>query len=165
VFTHQIEQLVQQIETMLTQLTDEEYSRPLAVFNDSSIGQHTRHVIEFFTELEQGYAQGFVDYDNRKRNKVLETNKAAAITSLKQIVSTGLKQDRMLQLAVRHGVAAQTEAVIATTYYRELAFAIEHTVHHMALIRIGAEQLNTVTLPAEFGVASSTQRYQSSCVQ
>lgn len=164
-FTHQIEHLVKQIEYILTQLTDEEYSRPLTVFNGSSVGQHTRHLIEFFVELERGCAQGFVDYDNRKRNKYLETNKGAAIASLKQIASTCQKQDRMLELTIRHGVTHQTEAVIATTYYRELAFAIEHTVHHMALIRIGIEQLKTVTVPIEFGVASSTQRFQSSCAQ
>jgi uncharacterized damage-inducible protein DinB len=165
VFINNIQQLVQQITEILTQLTDAEYGRPLAVFNGSSIGQHTRHVIEFFVELEKGYQQGFVDYNNRKRNIVLETDKGAALAILTDIALACNKPDKQLQLAVDYQPPHTPDVMITTTYYRELAFAIEHTVHHMALMRIGIEHLQTVAVPASFGIAASTQRFQSSCAQ
>lgn len=164
-FTIQLQHLVQQLTHTLSRLTDDEYSRPLAVFNGSSIGQHTRHVIEFFVELEKGYQQGFVDYDNRQRNKTLETDKQSALALLTELAAACNKPDKLLQLSVDFHAAPAAPAMLATTYYRELAFAIEHTVHHMALIRIGIEQVAAFPLPPEFGMAASTQRFQTACAQ
>lgn len=164
-FSNQVQYLVEQLTQILSQLTDDEYSRPLAVFNGSSIGQHTRHVIEFFVQLERGYYQGVVDYDNRKRSKLLETNKTPALALLSEMAVACNKPDRLLHLSVAFHSLQEMPAMLATTYHRELAFAIEHTVHHMALIRIGIEQINTVTIPSDFGIAASTQRFQTSCAQ
>jgi uncharacterized damage-inducible protein DinB len=165
VFTNQLQHLVKQISHILAQLTDEEYSRPLPVYNGSSIGQHARHVIEFFDELEGGYHRGFVDYNNRKRNKLLETHKASALAAFKNTVLACTKPDKSLQLSVDDHSLAAPSVTVATTYYRELVFVIEHTVHHMALVRIGVEHLQTVVVPAGFGIAASTQRHQSKCAQ
>ncbi|MES2647970.1 MAG: hypothetical protein V4717_13910 [Bacteroidota bacterium] len=163
-FINQIQQLVRQINDIISQLTDDEYSRPLNVFNGSSIGQHTRHVIEFFAELEQGYQNGLINYDNRKRNKKLETDKQFALDLLNEFTSACDKEDKHLQLSVdlQH---SPTMGMIATTYYRELAFAVEHTVHHMAFLRIGIEQVKNIAVPTDFGISASTQRYRSSCAQ
>ncbi len=149
---------------MLCQLTDEEYHRSLAVFNNCSIGQHTRHVIEFFVELEQGYEQGFVDYNQRKRDTILETNRQAAIASLQEIVTAPDRPDKSMRIAI-YNQGNEPSAVIATSYHRELAFLVDHTVHHMALIRIGVEQLQTVAVPPTFGVAASTQQHLGVCAQ
>lgn len=164
-FIHQIQHLVQQIDDIIAQLADDEYSRPLEVFNGSSIGQHTRHVIEFFAELDRGYQHGVVDYGNRKRNKELETDKKFALTLLTEITSAFNKEDKQLQLSVDFQSLPATPEMIATTYYRELAFVIEHTVHHMALLRIGIEQIKNVAVPTDFGISASTQRFRSSCAQ
>jgi len=55
---------------------------------------------------------------------------------------------------------------VDTTFNRELLYAIEHTVHHMAIIKIGM-LLNypNVTVPENFGVAESTIQYKTSCAQ
>jgi hypothetical protein len=165
VFTNQLQHLVQQLSDIFAQLTDDQYDRPLPVYNGSSIGQHVRHVIEFFHELEGGYHRGFVDYNNRKRNKLLETDKASALAALTRAISTCNKPDKSLQLPFDDHSMAMPSFVVATTYYRELVFAIDHTVHHLALIRIGVEHLQTVAIPAGFGIAASTQRHQSACAQ
>jgi hypothetical protein len=163
VFSNQIQHLVQQINAILHQLTNEEYCRPLSIFNQSTIGQHTRHIIEFFYELEKGYAQGVVNYGNRKRNKLIETDKNAAMAALNNILGVCEKPDKLLQLAINHEPLHASDAVIATTYYRELAFAMEHTLHHMAIMRIGFEQFKTIVVPKNFGFAAATLRQQIKC--
>jgi hypothetical protein len=161
VFTNQIQQLVKQLEFMLAEMTDEEYARPLAVFNGSSIGQHCRHLVEFFVELEKGYADGIVDYDNRARDPILETRRNAALLSLQEIAGKASKSDRHLQVRVARP-DEPSALFVESSYFREMSFALEHAVHHMALMRIGMEQIRNISLPAEFGVAFSTQRYRSS---
>jgi hypothetical protein len=54
---------------------------------------------------------------------------------------------------------------IPTNYYREVAYNLEHTIHHMALIRVGIREVSSVELPADFGVASSTIKYRKQCAQ
>jgi hypothetical protein len=39
----------------------------------------------------------------------------------------------------------------------------EHTIHHMALIRIGCMDIGAHMLPEGFGVAPATLQYRSKC--
>ena len=49
-----------------------------------------------------------------------------------------------------------------SSFYRELAYNIEHAIHHMALLKVAVNQtLTYIELPQNFGVASSTIRYQA----
>lgn len=160
-FTNQIQELIKQLEFLLAELADEEFARPLAVFGGSSIGQHCRHLVEFFSELEKGYAEGIVDYDNRARNRLLETSRAAALLSLAEIPNSAAKFDRPLQVRIARP-DGQPALLVHSSYFREKSFVLEHAIHHMALMRIGIEQIRDIALPAEFGVAFSTQRFRSS---
>jgi hypothetical protein len=51
-----------QLSESLKHLSDEEYSRPSAVLFSATIGQHVRHIIELFIELDKGYKSGCVNY-------------------------------------------------------------------------------------------------------
>jgi len=49
---------------------------------------------------------------------------------------------------------------IKTNALRELAYNIEHAIHHMAIIKIGINEVSPyILLPSAFGVASSTIRH------
>ena len=54
---------------------------------------------------------------------------------------------------------------IATNYHREIAYNLEHTIHHMALIRVGLTEVAKIELPENFGVASSTVKFRNQCAQ
>ena len=55
---------------------------------------------------------------------------------------------------------------VETSFDRELLYAIEHTIHHMAIIKMGILlHYPNITIPKNFGVAESTIQYKSSCAQ
>lgn len=157
--------LIHQLKELLKNLTDEQYSRSVAVLSGASIGQHIRHVIEFFQELEKGYKTGLVNYDGRKRNYTLETRRLVAIQELGGIETVVAKENKVLTLAADFGGEEGNTCEVPTNYQRELAYNLEHTIHHMALLRIGVNEVATIELPENFGVAMSTLKYRSVCVQ
>lgn len=138
------------------------YSASTPVLMGSSIGQHVRHILEFYRELEQGYPTGLVDYARRKRDLILESNPEVALAELQQLPEKLRLPAKMLRLAADYS-AFQSEIVeVETTFDRELVFNLEHAVHHMALIRIGYETQTGQRLAPEFGVAASTLTHRNS---
>jgi len=154
-----------QLKTVLQQLPDEEYQKKTALLLTASIGQHVRHMIELFTELHKGYETGLVNYDNRKRDHAIETNRQLASQLLDEILLNLERENKDLQLQACFTNKEDAPLLIQTNYYRELAYNIEHCIHHMALIRIGINALHTLEMEDSFGVASATVKYRHTCVQ
>src|SRR5260221_13682208 len=73
--TDPIRSLISQLEEMLEGLTEEEYKGKIGLLSNASIGQHTRHIIEFFFKLLRGYEKGTVNYNQRKRDAGIKTNR------------------------------------------------------------------------------------------
>jgi uncharacterized damage-inducible protein DinB len=160
-----LKNLAQRLYDSLDQLTETQYRQQTQVLFHASIGQHTRHVIELFDQLEKGYETGLVDYDNRKRDLSIENDKKVALTLLHQMKFFPERDDKPLRLAVSFGAEGGQKTTIATNYNRELIYNVEHMIHHMALIRIGIKEVAGIELPADFGVAVSTLKYQAQCAQ
>ena len=157
-----------QLAGTLEQLSGQEYMRPCQSLSDHTIGQHVRHIIELFQCLEQGYHSGTVNYEKRPRDRQIETDKALAALLLQQIHGNLSRQDRPLLLEASYDEHAPQPVHINTNYFREVAYNLEHTIHHMALIRIGIREVSTsVKLPENFGVATSTVKHkqQQQCAQ
>ena len=74
-----ISNLLEQLQYVIDELNPGQYTEPVKLLSQSSIGQHTRHILEFFVELNKGYESGMVDYDKRIRNKAIEADKDFAI--------------------------------------------------------------------------------------
>lgn len=150
---------ISQLKIVLSQISDQEYEKALPVLSYSSIGQHARHIIEFYQALFEGYASGVVNYENRQRNRLLETRRVVALDELSNIVDRINLKDKDVVLK-SHDPDQAVE--VRTTYYRELIYNLEHTVHHMAMIRIGIRQSTNLVIPADFGVAKATVQYRKS---
>ncbi|MDB5148763.1 MAG: DinB family protein [Mucilaginibacter sp.] len=160
-----ISNLLEQLQYVIDELSPVQYTEPVKLLSQSSIGQHTRHILEFFVELNKGYETGMVDYDKRIRNKNIEADKDFAITTIRQVEANIQKPDKELLLQAEYGEGEAHSAQVFSNYYRELVYNLEHTVHHMALIRIGVNAVSDVVIPDEFGVAASTLKYRKACAQ
>lgn len=154
-----------QLKLTLNQLTQDEYKQPCQTLSNATIGQHIRHIIELYQCLHNGYPNGKINYENRKRDLVIETDPRLAISLLQEIGSALNKPDKSLLLEVAYQSDSDQSVSIQSNYLRELVYNLEHTVHHMALIRVGIQDHTHVTLPTGFGIASSTLKYRQSCAQ
>ena len=119
----------------------------------------------FFLCLENGYETGIVNYEKRKRDYKIETDKDFAIQLLKDIYHRLEKPNKDLVMETEDYENTSGTILISSNYYREIAYNLEHTIHHMALIRVGINEVSSVVLPDEFGVAYSTIKFRKECVQ
>jgi len=151
-------QQLEELTELILQLSPEEYSVISSVFRNSSIGQHVRHILEFFECLVAQYDSGEIDYDLRKRDLRLEMEPAFALEKIRELQSKTHLPDR--ELRIIHGQFPDALA-IKTTFYRELLYNLEHCVHHQALIRLACLAIPGIRIPENFGVAKSTLTFNS----
>ena len=160
-----IQNVFVQLNETLNQLSDAEYIQTSKVLFNASIGQHVRHIIELFQCLETGYDTGVVNYEKRKRDYRIETNKELAAALLKEIYLRLGRPDKEIILEAEDYCESMEVVSIKSNYHRELAYNLEHTIHHMALIRVGISEVSSIVLPDEFGVAYSTVKFRQQCAQ
>ena len=155
-----------QLTVSLDQLSAEQYAQECQSLFSASIGKHLRHIIELFQSLDNGYHDGIVNYDKRKRDVRIESDKDFALSLLNEIRDGLNKPDKDLVLESSYDEDSGEILSIKTNYNREIAYNLEHTIHHMALIRIGIHEVSAIQLPENYGVASSTIRHrQTTCAQ
>lgn len=157
--------ILDQLADLVKQIREQDFSRPIETLSSSTVGQHLRHTLEFFTCLEHGCSQGLVNYDKRSHDKIIESDKYVALSTIARIKDFVASQaeDVKLKLEVGYDLKREQFVAIDTNFTRELVYNIEHAVHHMALIKIGVKEVATyVDLPLDFGIAASTIRYKES---
>jgi len=157
-------ELLDQLDQIIDQCKQEDFSRPLNELSDSTFGQHVRHTLEFFICLFDARNEKVINYDNRKHDQLIETDKKLAqsvITSIGDFLNQNA-EDFEVSFVANYTEANGNNQSMKSSYFRELAYNIEHAIHHMALMKIAINQsLSYIELPANFGVASSTVRYRS----
>ncbi|HEY4628533.1 MAG TPA: DinB family protein [Flavobacterium sp.] len=147
---------------LLNQLSKREYSNPCIELSNATIGEHTRHIIEMFQCLEKQYDLGIVNYDNRKRDILIQTDADCAIQNILEIKNNLEKENKNIDL---QQVIDGEEIVIKSNYFRELLYNLEHCIHHQALIKVAILKFENVNIDENFGVARSTIEYRKQCAQ
>ncbi len=125
-----------------------------------SIGQHSRHIVEFYEQFLMTYQIGEINYDLRKRNPTLELNHLNCIGLIDDIISKLNHLDLIKDMPIK---VTNNFSDHLSTVGRELMFLNEHAVHHLALIRIIAESKGYSFHEMEnFGISNSTLLYRKS---
>jgi hypothetical protein len=152
--------LLEELKQVINQLDIQSYSKALELLSGSTIGQHTRHILEFYQCFIEGFSSGEVDYDLRKRNLLIETSPDFACEIIDIINKTILEiSDQKILLKFSNSDEYQ---FISSSVERELVYNIEHAIHHMAIIKIAIKNhFSDIILPENFGVAPSTVKYHN----
>ncbi len=161
-----ITKLFDQIQQVLNQLTDIEYTNHNKALLNATIGQHVRHIIELYIELNNGYENGIVNYELRKRSLQIESDKNFAGNQLNILAKSLNKVDKELLLETDYSMNNLSKIQVQTNYFRELIYNLEHTVHHMALMRVALLSYKSIKVTDDFGVAVSTIKFKNEvCAQ
>ena len=72
-------EIIEQLTNLAEKLSQDDFTRPLAVLMESSIGMHYRHIIEFYEVMISGAGTGEINYDSRKHDHELEQSRENAL--------------------------------------------------------------------------------------
>lgn len=157
-----------EIKKVLLQLTDEQYRFSSTTLFGATIGQHVRHILEFYQSVFKGLEKKVINYDRRERNLLIENNANYAIEII-EIINAQLainNEDEVLYLEGNFCADGCQDLKIQTSFYRELAYCLEHSIHHQALIKIGLMEIECLSFVDDtFGLAPATIRYRKLCAQ
>ncbi|PBQ30574.1 hypothetical protein CNR22_01900 [Sphingobacteriaceae bacterium] len=150
------------VQSILSQIKDEDYTSALTTLKGASIGKHIRHIVEFYECLLFNTGNTIVNYDTRKRNLLLEENVKYTEDFITEIIDTLMKIEGNTRVLLVSNYQDQN-ITMESSVYREITYNIEHTVHHLAIISIVIPlHFNYINLSANFGYADSTIQYLKS---
>lgn len=157
--------IVTQITNLLDCVDTKAYKQPLNIFKGSTLGQHFRHILDFYQCLLNGLDQSLVDYSSRQRDPKAE-------------IDPGYARQAFMNLAVSVDQLPESQTVMVRTDFfndeknrrpivqssigRELMFAYDHAVHHLAMIKIGiGVACPDLELDENLGMAPATVKYRA----
>ena len=77
---------LQVLKRILQRLDDTQYDAPLQVLSNATIGQHVRHVLEFYLCLLNSVESGSVNYDNRQRDLALQSHVQNGVNTIEHLI-------------------------------------------------------------------------------
>lgn len=149
---------------LLDTLDNQLYAQPLDIFKGSSIGQHFRHILDFYLCLIKGIREGKVDYTNRDRNPMAETDvyfTKRAFCEIAELI-TQFSEGQSLQVLGDFSHQDVERPELLSSIGRELMYAYDHAVHHLAIIKIGiATMAPDLKVEPNLGIAPSTIKHRA----
>ena len=156
---------LQQGETLLTEISDETYTRRVPIAFNASVGGHYRHCLDHFRSLLDSATEGDLNYDHRERNTLIEKDRYAALNATRELIEGYERIDpafvmRPLAVTCKTSYATDGSQVSPSTVGREIMYSVAHAVHHYALIGVMGGIMG-LQMPRGFGVAPSTLKHQA----
>ena len=156
-------QLIDQIIEIIDVVPTTSYADPLEVFGGSTYGKHFRHIYDFFNCLVEQCGCQKVDYALRMRNEAIETSQETAISHFSEIKKTmaDLCEEAPLEVYADFAMINGERPKVQTSIGREIMYAYDHAVHHLAIVKIGLRtQFPDLEINNNIGVAASTIEHQ-----
>ena len=130
----------------------------------STIGRHVRHILDHFDALKTGLAKGKIDYDQRHRDSVIETDTRLAAAHTKSIIdwlSKYAKTDQAVNMKTEISAVLQEPQTVPSSLKRELIYLMNHTIHHSAYVALLLKSFGE-DVDETIGLAPATQIYLNS---
>ncbi len=157
--------MITQILQLLGQLDNATLLKPLEIFGGSTLGQHFRHIFDFYQCLLKGTVEGEIDYTSRERNPSIESDVVSASEAFVALLPAIASFEDDLQLIIWGDFSSDPASVrpqLTSTFGRELMYAYDHAVHHLAMIKVGLQTgFPQIEINRNIGVAPSTIKFQS----
>ena len=153
---------------LLGLIKSDQLKGPMSLMGGSTIGQQFRHIIEFYLILITALDTKLVCFDKRTRKPVMENDPdliKEIFYQLKDILKK-LNSDKKLQMEYGNSYSDNRycEEKINTTLMRELHFVLEHSIHHLAIIKMALRSIcPDINIDIEIGVAPSTLQQTGKC--
>jgi len=152
-------------EALLMQLSDDDYTRKVAVAFNASIGGHYRHCLDHFRSLLNSATEGDLNYDHRERGTLVENDRFAALNATRELREEYERLNRAVlmrpvNVTCKTSYATSGSQASPSTVGREIMYSVAHAVHHYALIGVMCGVMGS-KMPAGFGVAPSTLKHQA----
>jgi hypothetical protein len=151
-----------EIAALLVEIPAHLYTEPAAGQVSGSVGAHVRHCLDHVSALLSADPSAILSYDRRRRGTPIEADPTAA---LQQIIRLKAALDRWAARSLDEPVRVASQidpsgaAIVGwSTFGRELAFVLSHTIHHQATMA-AVLALHGSGTPDGFGYAPSTPRH------
>src|SRR3974390_1164678 len=160
-----VHEALAQGESLLMELSDEDYTRKAALVFNESIGGHYRHCLDHFRSLLDAAVQSDLNYDHRERGTLVEHDRFAALNATRELREGYERLEpelllRTLSVTCKTSYATNGSQASPSTVGREIMYSVAHAVHHYALIGVMCGVMG-LKMPAGFGVAPSTLKHQA----
>jgi uncharacterized damage-inducible protein DinB len=123
----------------------------------SSVGSHVRHILDHIRNL--AHPGAIIDYESRRRGDAIESSRERALqritelqSAVRSLSTNPIGQSIHISAIPSPGLAALT---LPSTLERELLYVIDHTVHHLAMIRTLLARAGHAC-PSSLGLAAGT---------
>jgi uncharacterized damage-inducible protein DinB len=137
------------------------YAQNLSLLSNASVGQHVRHILEFYGCVINRKVPKIISYDQRERSVSIENDPSIACRFIEGLQSRlqRITADQPLLLTSDFSFNGNQSESLSTSLYRELAYTLEHSIHHKAFIKVGLLLCGYEHLiDSYFGIAQSTIR-------
>jgi len=153
---------LEELASVVAALSPGAYGARLFPNASGSIGEHVGHCLDHVSALVSADPSSCLSYDHRERGTAVETDPMQAVRCIQLLrikVMVGRWSARLDEpICVISAVAPGGMLSGMSTLGRELAFVLNHTIHHQAMIGLLAT-LHGCDVPDGFGFAPSTPRH------
>ncbi len=152
------------LRSLVVKIQSKAFIKKNDILSGATIGEHFRHIIEFYQCCLEQSKNITVNYDLRERNKQLECDQSKGIIAIDTLLNSLSKLEGSNDVNLILKSSEDHEKGVKTTFFRELIYCMDHGIHHQSLIKIALidQGLNHL-INDKFGVAFSTQNYRNQC--
>ncbi len=160
--TRPLVRILRQLGSVIEKLGDAQYTQNPVGVVQSSVGGHVRHCLDHVRSLLSATETGYLSYDHRRRGTPVESSRCSALAEIDELVAelcalpAGSLNQMLTMSILLEGDSEPIE--VQTSFGRELAYTLTHTIHHNALMGAMVATLGG-WLPERFGYAPSTVKH------